>query len=49
METWAYCGQCERWFYVPAVQHETATKVACPACERVPVRSTTMPVGSGVR
>jgi len=34
METWAYCGDCERWFYVPA-SDEIRLDHLCPACESV--------------
>ena len=48
METWAYCGGCERWFYVPIDLRDEPSPVACPACERPPVRLTTMPEASRV-
>lgn len=36
-ELWAYCGQCARWYYVPALHDPHSALPECPVCQSLPV------------
>ena len=38
METWAYCGPCERWWYCPESVIEDLAQTTCPVCFSAPAR-----------
>lgn len=39
METWGFCGVCDRWFYIAQTANDNgAVDLGCPLCAQSPAQ-----------